>query len=133
MENKSKPRVLLADDHEPMRATVAGILEADFDVVGSVADGGAAVEAAHRLMPEILVLDVSMPILSGIDVARRLRMQGYKARIVFVSLATDVDQVTACFAAGGDAYVSKKSVPTDLIYALKEVLAGKTFVSADAR
>ncbi len=133
MENDLKPRVLLADDHATMRTTVAGILQADFDAVGSVADGGAAFEAALKLMPDILVLDVEMPILNGIDVARRLRLQGYKMKIVFVSLSTDVDQVAACFAAGGDAYVSKKSIPTDLVYAMKEVLAGRTFISADAR
>jgi DNA-binding NarL/FixJ family response regulator len=64
-------------------------------------------------------------------VARRLKIEGSKTRIVFLSVATDIDQVTACFAAGGDAYVSKTSILTDLIYAINEVLAGRTFVSAE--
>lgn len=129
MENDLKPRVLLADDHTSMRAAIEGILQLDFDVIGSVADGRAAFEAAHKFLPDILVLDVAMPILNGTDVARRLRLEGCKTRIVFLSVATDIDQVTACFAAGGDAYVSKMSIVTDLIYAIKEVLAGRTFVS----
>jgi hypothetical protein len=68
---------------------------------------------------------------SSLYVARRLKIEGSKTRIVFLSVATDIDQVTACFAAGGDAYVSKTSILTDLIYAINEVLAGRTFVSAE--
>lgn len=131
MENNSKPRVLLADDHTSMRAAIEGILQLDFAVIGSVADGRAALQAVHKFLPDILVLDVAMPILNGTDVARRLKIEGCKTRIVFLSVATDIDQVTACFAAGGDAYVSKMSILTELIYAINEVLAGRKFVSAE--
>jgi DNA-binding NarL/FixJ family response regulator len=131
MENDLKPRVLLADDHTSMRTAVEGILQPDFDVIGSVADGRAAFEAVHRFLPDILVLDVAMPVLNGTDVARRLKIEGCKTKVVFLSVSTDVDQVTACFAAGGNAYVSKMSILNDLIYAIKEVLAGRTFVSAE--
>lgn len=115
-----------------MRTRVVSLLKGDFDVVGSVADGQAAVETTNKLMPDILILDVSMPILNGIDVAKRLKIQGCKTKIVFLSVFGDVDQVTSCFAAGGDAYVSKMRMATDLIYAITEVLAGRTFVSPKA-
>ena len=115
-----------------MRARVVSLLQGDFDLVGSVADGQAALEAADKLVPDILILDVSMPILNGTDVARHLRAQGCRAKIVFLSVFRDVDQVTTCFAAGGDVYVSKMRMATDLIYAITEVLAGRTFVSPKA-
>ena len=124
-----KPRLLVAEDHLAMRAKVASLLNDGFDVVGFVGDGDSAVEAANKLMPDVLVLDVSMPILNGPDVARRLKVQGCKAKIIFLSVSTDVDQVNTCFAAGGDAYVSKMRMATDLRYAITEVLAGRTFVS----
>lgn len=124
-----KPKLLVAEDHPAMRARVISLLNNDFDVIGSVADGQAAVEAADKLIPDILILDFSMPNLNGIDVARRLRAHGCKAKIVFLSVFVDVDQVTACFAAGGDACVSKMRMATDLISAITQVLAGRTFVS----
>ena len=124
-----KPKLLLAEDHPAMRAAVASMLEGKFDVVASVANGQAALEAATKLVPDILILDVSMPILNGTEVAKRLKVQACKAKIVFLSVSPDVDQITACFAAGGVAYVSKIRMDTDLIYAITEVLAGRTFVS----
>lgn len=127
-----KPKLLLAEDHPAMRAMVTTLLQRDFDVVAVVANGEAAVEAANSFLPDVLVLDVSMPILNGTDVARRLKVQGCKAKIVFLSVSRDVDQVTACFAAGGVAYVSKTRMDTDLVYAITEALAGRKFVSPEA-
>jgi len=124
-----KPKLLIAEDHLAMRAKVAGLLNGGFDVVALVGNGDSAVEAANRLIPDVLVLDVSMPILNGPDVARRLKAQGCKAKIVFLSVSTDVDQINTCFRAGGDAYVSKMRMATDLSYAITEALAGRTFVS----
>ena len=114
-----------------MRAKVASLLQRDFEVVASVAGGLAAVEAASRLLPDLVILDVCMPILDGPDVARRLKAQGCNAKILFISVSMDVNQITACLAAGGDGYVSKMQMGTDLIYAITEVLAGRRFVSPD--
>lgn len=100
-------------------------------MVASVAGGLAAVEAASQFLPDLVVLDVSMPILDGPDVARCLKAQGCNAKIVFISMSMDVNQITACLAAGGDAYVSKMQMGTDLIDAITEVLAGRRFVSPD--
>jgi DNA-binding NarL/FixJ family response regulator len=124
-----KPTLLLAEDHPAMRAKVISLLQRDFAVVGSVVDGKAAVEAANKLTPDVVILDVSMPILNGTEVVRRLKIQSCKAKVVFLSLFPDTDQVSSCFAAGGDAYVSKMRMGTDLIYAITEVLAGRTFIS----
>ena len=126
-----KPKLLIAENHPAMRARVASLLQRDFDVVASVAGGLAAVEAASRFLPDLVILDVSMPILDGPDVARRLKAQGCNAKIVFISVSKDLDQITACLAAGGDAYVSKMRMGTDLIPAITEVLAGRGFVSPD--
>ena len=124
-----KPKLLVAEDHLAMRAKIVSLLKSGFDVVAFVGDGSSAVEAANELMPDVLVLDVSMPILNGPDVARCLRAQGCSAKIVFLSVSTDVDQIKSCFTAGGDAYVSKMRMATDLSYAITEALAGRTFVS----
>ena len=124
-----KAKLMIAEDHGAMRAKVVSLLERHFEVVANVAGGPAAVEEASKLMPDLLILDVSLPILDGPDVARRLKAQGCNAKIVFISVSTDLNQIRACLAAGGDAYVSKMRMGTDLIYAITEVLAGRTFVS----
>ena len=125
-----KPKLVIAEDHGAMRAKVVSLLERDFEVVASVAGGPAAVEEASKLMPDLLVLDVALPILDGPNVAQRLKAQGCKAKIVFISVSKDVNHIKACLAAG-DAYVLKMRMGTDLIYAITEVLAGRTFVSPD--
>jgi DNA-binding NarL/FixJ family response regulator len=132
MADKMKPKLLIAEDHPTMRAMVTSLLQRDFDVVAIVANGEAAVEAANSLLPDVLVLDVSMPILNGTDVAKRLKLQRCKVKIVFLSVSSDVDQVTACFAVGGVAYVSKTRIDIDLVYAITEVLAGREFISPEA-
>src|SRR5262249_39151487 len=120
----------VVEDHPEMRERIISLLDRDFEVVESVSNGAAAVETENRLKPDILVLDVALPILDGVSVAKRLKIEGSKAKIVFISVSEDPDQVTACFAAGGDAYVSKMLMGTDLNRAVKEVLAGRTFVSS---
>jgi DNA-binding NarL/FixJ family response regulator len=126
-----KPKLLIAENHPAMRARVASLLQRDFDVVASVAGGLAAVEAASRFEPDLVILDVSMPTLDGPDVARRVKALGCNAKIIFISVSTDLNHITACLAAGGDAYVSKMRMATDLIHAITEVLAGRRFVSPD--
>jgi two-component system, NarL family, invasion response regulator UvrY len=124
-----KPRLVIAEDHPAVRAMVTTLLQGEFDVVSS---GSAAVEAAGKAAPDVLVLDVSMPVLDGSEVARRLRAQGSKAKIAFISASRDSGQASACLEAGGDASLLKTRMATDLIYAIKEVLAGRRFVSPAA-
>lgn len=125
----NRVRVLLADDHKPLLYHVARMLEPEFDVVGTFTDGQALLEAATRLDPDVLVLDISMPGLSGLQVARELKKAGSHAKIVFLTVHEESDFVRESFASGGMAYVIKPRLATDLARAIQEVLAGRTFVS----
>ena len=122
-------RVLLADDHAAFLAAAARILESEYDVVAAVADGRAVLDAAARLEPDILVLDISMPVLNGIEAARRLLAAGSGAKVVFVTVHEDPDSVRAALAAGAQGYVVKCRLVSDLPSALREALAGRSFVS----
>lgn len=126
-----KPKLLIAENHPAMRARVASLLQQEFEVVASVAGGMAAVEATSNFLPDLIILDVCMPVLDGPQVAQRVKSLGCKAKIVFMSVSMDLNQITACLEAGGDAYVSKMRMHTDLIHAITEVLAGRRFVSPD--
>jgi DNA-binding NarL/FixJ family response regulator len=122
-------RVLVADDLTPVLGAVAELLRGTFEVVGTVSDGRAALEAVLALDPDLAVLDISMPCMSGIDVARELHRRGSKSRIVFLTVHEDTDILETCLAAGGLGYVVKVYMDTDLIPAMKEALAGHVFIS----
>ena len=122
-------RVLVADDLTPVLGAVAELLRGTFEVVGTVSDGRAALEAVLALDPDLAVLDISMPCMSGIDVARELLRRGSKSRIVFLTVHEDADILETCLAAGGLGYVVKVYMDTDLIPAMKEALAGHVFIS----
>src|SRR3954452_11182191 len=115
----SRVTVLLADDHEDFLAVERRLLEPEFEVVLTVRDGRAAVEAAARLEPDLLVLDLSMPVMDGIAAARSLRASGSRARIVFLTVHGDPDYVRAALSAGAQGYVVKCRLASDLILALR--------------
>jgi DNA-binding NarL/FixJ family response regulator len=119
----------MADDHEAFLAAAVRLLEPEFHVVGAVGDGQALLDAAARLSPDVVVLDVSMPLLNGIEAARRLRNAGTPARVVFLTAYADPGFVWAALEAGAHGYVVKSRVASDLPLALREVLAGRPFVS----
>jgi DNA-binding NarL/FixJ family response regulator len=121
--------VLLADDQEEFLAIERRLLEPEFQVVETVRDGQAAVAAAVRLAPDLLVLDVSMPVLDGIAAARSLRAAGSQAKIVFLTVHGDPDYVRAALAVGAVGYVVKCRLASDLVPALRDALAGRSFVS----
>jgi DNA-binding NarL/FixJ family response regulator len=123
----------LADDHKVMREYVVRLLKQDFEIVGVFADGQAIVEAAPGLKPDICLLDISMPVLGGIEVARQLNLSLTSAKIIFLSIHEDPDFVQAALATGAKGYVFKRCMASDLITALKEVLAGGTFISLSPR
>jgi DNA-binding NarL/FixJ family response regulator len=122
--------VLLADDHDEFLGAVARHLEPHFAVVRTVASGRALLEEAVRLDPDLIVLDISMPVLNGLETARRLRALGSHARIVFLTVHADPDYVRAAFAAGALGYVLKSEVASDLLPCLREALVGRSFVSS---
>lgn len=125
----SRIRVLLADDHEAVLARVRLILGQDFEIVGAVNNGLDAVEEAERLDPDVLVIDISMPILDGLQAAARLRNANRRTKIIFLTVHEDQDFVAAALAAGASAYVMKEDVTTDLVPAIHEALQGGTYIS----
>ena len=124
-----RPRLLLAEDHVGMRERVVQMLERTFDVVGVVADGAAFLEAATRMKPDVCVIDISLPGLSGIEAAIQLREVGSTPRLVFLTMHEDPDYLRAALAAGAAAYVVKSRITSDLCIAITEALAGRLFVS----
>ena len=124
-----RKRVLVADDQTRMLEVVASLLEESFDVVGLVSDGQAALEAVLALEPDLVVLDISMPGMSGIEVARELSQRSNTAIIVFLTVHEDAQIMASCLAAGGLGYIVKEFMDSDLILALNEALAGRVFVS----
>ena len=122
-------RVLVADDHARILKAVSALLAKSFDVVDLVADGRAALQAALKLDPDLIVLDVSMPGMSGIEVARELKRRRNRAKIVFLTVHEDAEILASCLAAGGLGYVVKELMNSDLIPAIDAALAGREFVS----
>ena len=123
-----KIRVLLADDHDTIVAQVRMVLDAEFEVVGAVNNGLAAVAEVKRLDPDVLVIDISMPGLDGLEAAYQLH-SSRRTKIVFLTVHQDEDFVAAAFDAGASAYVTKDDVETDLIPAIHEALDGRIYIS----
>jgi DNA-binding NarL/FixJ family response regulator len=125
-----RPRVLLADDHKEMRDRVMRHLEVEFDVVEAVGDGRTLLDAAFRLHPDVCLLDISMPALNGIETAIQLKQRGSKAKVLFLTIHEDVDFLEAALRTGASGYVLKRRMTSDLRPAIRDALAGKTFISS---
>jgi DNA-binding NarL/FixJ family response regulator len=125
----TKPRILLADDHTLFVEALQKVLEPEFELVGSVGDGRALLEAAPRLDPHVILLDLSMPLLNGIDAAQQLRRLVPDAKMVFLSMHGDPTYVTEAFRAGASGYVLKRASATELIQAIRAALRGQMYVS----
>ncbi len=122
-------RVFLADDHEAILDRVARLLAAEYNVVGTATDGQQALEAVQDLKPDVLVLDISMPVMNGMDTARRLKKLGAETRIIFLTVHDDPDFAKEALEAGALGYVIKPRIVSDLMIAINEVCAGRSFVS----
>jgi DNA-binding NarL/FixJ family response regulator len=121
--------ILLADDHELIIEGLRHVLEPYYQIVGVAGDGRALLIAAAGLQPDVIIVDVSMPLLNGIEAVRQMRKTGQKAKIIFLSMHPDLIYVTEALQAGGAAYVLKSSAGTDIATAVRHVLQGKTFLS----
>ena len=126
-------RVLLADDHPYFSEFVEGLLGPAFEVVEKVHDGRALIDAVLKLKPDLVITDISMPVLNGIDAVDELRKSGCISRIVFLTVHSDPDFVRTCLAAGAYGYVVKDRVTIDLPLAIHEALAGHIFISPHER
>lgn len=131
MSSACRPRVVIADDHPGALHAVMGLLGVEnFQVVAAVPDGDLALDAVERFHPDLVILDVCMPHMNGIRAAQELNSKGFDGSIIFLTVQEDEDYLSAAFAAGARAYVLKPRMRTDLLPAIGEALAGKTFVSA---
>jgi DNA-binding NarL/FixJ family response regulator len=125
----SRIRVLLADDHPGFTQIVETLLGSAYEVTGSVSNGRSLIDAAMKTQPDIIVTDISMPILNGIDAAIQLKNSSCKSKIVFLSVHSDPEFVETCLSIGALGYVIKTQMATELMPAIREALAGRVFVS----
>ena len=125
----TRPRVLVADDHRAMLDSLVRLLSRDFDVVSAVTDGVSVVDAAARHAPDLLVLDIAMPGLSGIAAAAQVKASGSSAKVVFVTNLHDREFVDGALALGDIGFVVKDRLVADLLPAIRTVLNGQAFVS----
>ena len=124
-----RPRVLLADDHRLLREAFARLLESGCEVVGTVADGRALLAAAAELRPDIVVLDIAMPLLNGLDAARQLRRSLPDIKLIFLTVSEDPDLAAQAFQAGASGYLLKNSAASELLQAIQEVSQGRSYVT----
>ena len=124
-----RPRVLLADDHRMVAEALTNLLSGEFDLVGVVEDGRQLIEAAGELRPDVIVADITMPHLNGIDALMRLREEGDQVPVVFLTMHRDVTFARRALDAGASGFVLKHSAPAELVAALHAALQGKTYLT----
>jgi DNA-binding NarL/FixJ family response regulator len=132
IEPPGRPRVLIADDNEAMLARACAVLKASATVVGTARDGISAIETAASLQPDVIVLDISMPGMNGLEVAGVLRDSGSTAAVIFLTVHEEEEFMTVARAAGVLGYVVKSCLSTDLAEAVREAFAGRPYVSPRA-
>jgi DNA-binding NarL/FixJ family response regulator len=124
-----KPRILLADDHKIVLEGLKGLLDPEFELVGTVEDGRALVAQAAKLRPDVIVADISMPRLNGIDAVRQIKKTDPSIKVVFLTMHPDVTYAAGAFEVGASGFVLKHSASSELITAIKEALRGRTYVT----
>ena len=125
----SAARVLLADDHALLVGAIEKLLAGEFDVVGQVSDGRAMVTAAESLKPDVIVLDISMPLLNGLEAGRQIKQRLPQVKLVFVTMNEDSDLAVEAFKAGASGYLLKRSAVSELTNAIREVMLGRTYIT----
>jgi DNA-binding NarL/FixJ family response regulator len=128
----SRPRVLLADDHQMLLDALKRVVEPRCEVVGMVSDGRALLTAAAKLQPDIVVLDIAMPQLNGLDAARHLKPAMPKLKLIFMTMNEDPDLVGEAFRAGASAFLLKQAAAFELMEAIERVLKGGSYVTPSA-
>lgn len=129
MSTPARPRILLADDHRMVAEGLKSLLAADFDLLEVVEDGRALVEAAERLRPDVIVADITMPHLNGIDALVLLKRRDPAVRVVFLTMHPDVAYARRALEEGAVGYVLKHSAPAELVTAIRAALGGQTYLT----
>jgi len=124
-----KPKVVLADDHTIVTEGLKALLEPELEIVATVDNGRAAIKAVRDFKPAVVILDISMPLLNGIDTAREIRKFDPKIKIVFLTMHTELAYVQEAFGAGASGYVIKHSASIDLLSAIRRALLGRTYIT----
>jgi DNA-binding NarL/FixJ family response regulator len=125
----SKPRVIIADDHTMLVEAFEKLLSPECEVVAKVADGRALLAAVNELRPDVVVLDLSMPLLNGLDAARQIKQSHPSVRLVFVTMNEDPDLAAQAFRIGGAAYLLKRSAGSELLTAIREAMRHRSYVT----
>ena len=123
------PRVLLADDHVLLLGAFAKLLMEECDIVGQVSDGRALVDAAERLRPDVIVLDIAMPLLNGLEAGRQIKRKLRDVKLVFLTMNEDPELAAEAFRSGASAYLLKRSAASELTTAIREVMNGRSYVT----
>lgn len=125
----NKIRILFADDHPQFLEMVQSLMGQEFEIVGIVGDGRALFEAGLKLKPDVIVTDISMPVMNGIEAVGELRKANCTSKVIFMTVHSDPEFARACFAKGALGYIFKPRVALDLLAAIREALAGHRFIS----
>jgi DNA-binding NarL/FixJ family response regulator len=124
-----RPRVLLADDHTLLLGAFEKLLSAECDIVGQVSDGRALVAAAEELKPDLIVLDISMPLMNGLEAGRQIKQRLRQVKLVFLTMNEDPDLAAEAFRSGASGYLLKRSAASELATAIREVMDGRSYVT----
>jgi len=124
-----RPRLLLADDHTIVLEGITRLLQAEYDLLPPASDGQLLVETAMQTNPDVIVADISMPILNGIEAVRQIRKKGLKAKVIFLSMHADIEWAAEALAVGASGYVIKQSAAEELSHAIQEALRNRTYIT----
>jgi DNA-binding NarL/FixJ family response regulator len=125
----SRPRILMADDHLMLLEAFKALLEPDFEVIGMVTDGRTLVEEFSRLHPDVVLLDVAMPLLNGLDAGRQLKAQRRSVKLIYLTMNPDADLASEALRLGASGYVLKSSAAQELKQAIQEALRGRSYIT----
>jgi len=125
----ARTRILLAEDNEALLAELCRELKDEFEIVGTASNGQDAVDGVLRLDPDVIVLDISMPLLNGIEASLLIREGQPRAKILFLTIHESDEYISAAFSAGASGYVTKRKIASDLAYGIREVSQGNLFIS----
>jgi DNA-binding NarL/FixJ family response regulator len=125
----TRPRIILADDHALLLGAFKSFLEPEFEVVGTFLDGRALVENAKALHPDVIVLDIGMPLMNGLSAGQRLKQELPGTKLVYLTMNQDPDLAAEAFKLGASGYLLKSSAASELVHAIREVLRGRSYVT----